>query len=66
MKPDTASKVSKVMLAKMMGWTLSYIDDELDVNEYHETLDILNAVEKAHAYKRDVANWKSQGAKARR
>lgn len=54
------------MLAKLMGWTLNYIEDELDYTAFHETLEILDAVDKAHAYRQDTERWKAQGRKAGR
>lgn len=61
MRPLDVAKVNKVMLAKTMGWSLTYIEDELDWTEFHETLEILDAVEKARAYRQDVERWKAQG-----
>lgn len=64
--PEATAKVNKVMLAKTMGWTYRYIEEELDVQEYLDTLEILDAVDKAHGYVRDREAWKAQGRPGRR
>lgn len=48
------------MLAKTMGWTYSYIEDELDVQDYLDTLEILDAVEKGQAHLQQRARWRAQ------
>lgn len=54
------------MLARETGWTLHYIDNELDFTEVEEVLTIYDAVDRAHAYLREREASKAQRGRSGR
>lgn len=43
--------MQKALLARETGWTLHYIEEQLDAREVTELLEIYDAVDRAHAFK---------------
>jgi hypothetical protein len=43
--------VNKALLVRETGWTLHYVEEELDAREIYELLEIYDAVDRAVAFK---------------
>jgi hypothetical protein len=52
MTPNDAAKVERLMLAERLHWTFDYINS-MDEVDFREALAILDAVDRASAYKRE-------------